>query len=240
MTPVEAAQLLTVVSKADNRQVDADTVRIWHTILQHVELADAIQAVRDHLASSTEYLMPIHVIRGVKAILAGQADLHRAGHVEHALPPAALAEAEPGDNRRGVLIVNYVLAGLARTRRECGWLSRVDAEETGSLLMREALDRWPADGPVLPRRGVPCGRPACRCTHDLIPGSVERCDGGWIEVMPPARKPDPVLIGEPDPVREDPDTGRVRRCPSCDPIGAEITAKVNGRRQALAALRLRH
>jgi hypothetical protein len=185
--------------------------------------------------------MPIHIMRGVKAILAGQADLQRAGHVEHALPPAALAEAEPGDNRRGVLIVNHVLAGLARERREAGRaLGRDYAAGLGADLMVEALDRWPADGPVLPRRGVPCGRPACRCTHDLVPGSNERCDGGWVEVLPPKRKADPVLIGEPDAVVLHPDVGRVRRCGSCDPIGAEIGAKVNGRRQVMAALRLRH
>lgn len=241
MTPVETAQLLTVISKLDNRQPDADTVRIWAKLLFQIELPDALQAVQDHMASSTEYLMPIHIMRGVKAILAGRADVRRAGHDPVAVP-AALVPATPGDNRRGVLVVNYVLAGLARERREAGRaLGRDYAAGLGADLMVEALDRWPADGPVLPRRGVPCGRPACRCTHDVVPGSSgERCDGGWIEVMPPKRCADPVLIGEPDAVVVDPDAGRVRRCGTCDPVGSEIVAKVNGRRQVMAALRLRH
>lgn len=68
MTPAETAQLLAKVQLGDNRQVDALTVREWHDTLGHLDLADAIEAVRRHRQTSLEYLMPAHVIAGARRV----------------------------------------------------------------------------------------------------------------------------------------------------------------------------
>lgn len=40
---------------------------VWANDLSDIALADATEAVREHFRTSTEYLLPVHVVRGVKA-----------------------------------------------------------------------------------------------------------------------------------------------------------------------------
>lgn len=76
----ETAQLLAKVQLVDNRQVDELTVREWHDLLGHIELAHALEAVRMHRRSSSDYLLPAHVARGaalVRERLVAQGRLER-------------------------------------------------------------------------------------------------------------------------------------------------------------------
>lgn len=62
MNKSEVAKLLTLVSTFDSRTVGIDTVEAWHTILADVDLQDAVTAVRNHFATSTDYMMPAHIV----------------------------------------------------------------------------------------------------------------------------------------------------------------------------------
>lgn len=62
MNKTEVAKLLTLVSTFDSRTVGIDTVEAWHSILVDVDLQDAVTVVRNHFATSTDYLMPAHIV----------------------------------------------------------------------------------------------------------------------------------------------------------------------------------
>lgn len=66
MNLVEAGQLLTVAAAFDNRHVTTDTALAWHEVLKDIEYQDALVAVREHHKTSTDYLMPGHIVAGAR------------------------------------------------------------------------------------------------------------------------------------------------------------------------------
>lgn len=55
------AKLLTVIAAYDNRNVQRETVIVWHQSVGHLDYDIAVQAVALHFKESTAYLMPGHV-----------------------------------------------------------------------------------------------------------------------------------------------------------------------------------
>jgi len=80
MTPAEAAMLLTVAASFDNRKPDPDAAKAWAVALEGYRFEDCRDAIVRHFRSTSEYLLPVHVIRGVKAIRKQRLD-------DHPLPP---------------------------------------------------------------------------------------------------------------------------------------------------------
>ena len=80
MTPSEAAALLAVAAAFDNRKPDPDAAKAWAVALEGYRFEDARDAIVRHFRSTSEYLLPVHVIRGVKAIRKQRLD-------DHPLPP---------------------------------------------------------------------------------------------------------------------------------------------------------
>jgi hypothetical protein len=81
MTPAEAGVLLAGISHFDNRKPgtpeEADrTATLWAQALHDVSLPDAGQAVTQHFATSTDYLMPAHIRAAVKRIRAKRLEDH--------------------------------------------------------------------------------------------------------------------------------------------------------------------
>lgn len=68
MNVAETGKLLALIRVGDNRQVDQATIAAWHDVVSDLPLADALEAVRQHRRTSTEYLMPAHVRAGVHAM----------------------------------------------------------------------------------------------------------------------------------------------------------------------------
>lgn len=68
MKPTEAAALLTIAAAYDNRKPDADQAKAWSMVLDGVNFQDARDAVVAHYRTSREWLMPVNIIQGVKAI----------------------------------------------------------------------------------------------------------------------------------------------------------------------------
>jgi len=66
---VEVAKLLTRASAVDNRVVTEETVAAWHEVLEGVRYDAAVEAVNEHFKTSTEYLMPAHIITGARRVI---------------------------------------------------------------------------------------------------------------------------------------------------------------------------
>jgi len=69
---VDVHDLLTYIAVLDNRRFGEETVLAWHGIIGHLDIDDCREAVRRHFASTTEYLMPAHIVR-----LVGEIDRER-------------------------------------------------------------------------------------------------------------------------------------------------------------------
>ncbi len=64
----QTAQLVALIQIGDNRRVDRAVIAAWHDLVQDLPLDDALEAVRVHRRESTDYLLPAHVIAGVKRL----------------------------------------------------------------------------------------------------------------------------------------------------------------------------
>lgn len=101
MNAAEAAALLTIAASFDNRKPDEDAARGWAYALEDVRFVDAREAVVKHYRRSSQWLMPVDVIKAVTAIRAD-----RIAKAPHPIPPAGLTESEErawiGDARRRI------------------------------------------------------------------------------------------------------------------------------------------
>lgn len=70
MTPVETAQILTLISQYNGMPVDKARALAWHDMIGELDYDDAVEAVKAHFRISTDWLQPGHLIAGVKAIIA--------------------------------------------------------------------------------------------------------------------------------------------------------------------------
>lgn len=86
----EAGELIALISAYDNRKMSEEVSAAWFDLLNPYTLAEAKHAVKKHFHESTEYLMPAHVVRIIKAerkarlakvgtIVASRADMVDAG-----------------------------------------------------------------------------------------------------------------------------------------------------------------
>lgn len=87
MTPGDTARLLALVQAFDNRKVDELVVAAWQPLLAITDFDDACDAVREHYARTSEWVMPADVLAGVKRIRADRLDR----------VPLAVPAADPDD-----------------------------------------------------------------------------------------------------------------------------------------------
>ncbi|GIH69465.1 zinc finger domain-containing protein [Sphaerimonospora thailandensis] len=83
----QTIDLLSAIAAIDKRKIGQTEVNTWHMILGHLDLDDALQATAHHFATSTDYLMPVHIVTGVKRIRADRLDRSIT-----APPPAELSD----------------------------------------------------------------------------------------------------------------------------------------------------
>jgi hypothetical protein len=67
VTPAETARLLTLIAAYDRRTLGESDVLAWHPLVERYSFDECADAVRAHFASSTSYLMPVHVLDRVRA-----------------------------------------------------------------------------------------------------------------------------------------------------------------------------
>jgi hypothetical protein len=66
MLKSEVAQLLAKAALIDNRKIDAATVETWHELIGHVDYDTAMAALTIHRRTSSEYLLPSHIIANLR------------------------------------------------------------------------------------------------------------------------------------------------------------------------------
>lgn len=103
MNVTETAKVLGLAAVVDNRVVDQATIAAWHDLIGALDFTDACEAVRTHRRTSTEYLLPAHVIAGVRGIRA----IRLAAH------PDPLPDVDPDDVAAYQTRRRYLRAALA-------------------------------------------------------------------------------------------------------------------------------
>jgi hypothetical protein len=69
MIESEAFQLLTLASARDGRKVSQSVARVWADDLARIDIDVAVEAATLHYQESSEWLMPVHVIRNARRVL---------------------------------------------------------------------------------------------------------------------------------------------------------------------------
>lgn len=155
MTPEEVIDLLTTAAAYDRRKVGKADVLAWHAAVGDLDYLDAQNAVVGHYSETTDWLMPAHVRKRVKAI-------REARLAREALPaPGAELADKPGAYKAAV---RDAIQKLAR-----GWSmpkqirARVEPSETYAEV--RGSDRDPMRIASL---SVSCPWPPCKA----LPGAV--------------------------------------------------------------------
>jgi hypothetical protein len=211
----EMAQLLALVSTLDNREVVPTTVEAWMGVLGDLQLRDCEAAVRQHFQTSAEYLMPVHVRSIAERVAFERADRQRQ-ELDRQLTPKPLAGALFGTEREpGKAIMAHVFAALRAAGQNVPAGVRLGHDRAGQVAQRAAQAWLKAHrtGETPTRRGYPCGRTMCRCTHGVDPDTGAVCEGGWIE------------DDRPDDQRDPASKHTVLRCPVCAGDRAKILAE---------------
>ena len=68
MNLVETHDLLTLAAAFDNRKFGDETVAAWREVLRRESFEDARDAVIHHFKTSTEYLMPAHIVQQCREV----------------------------------------------------------------------------------------------------------------------------------------------------------------------------
>lgn len=68
MTPAQAAALLTYASAFDNRRVTPEAATAWAEVLIPMSLADGKAAIQRHYASTSDWIMPVHINAAVTRV----------------------------------------------------------------------------------------------------------------------------------------------------------------------------
>lgn len=140
LTPQEVGSLLTAAACYDNRQPNPDLLRAWVEAAARGrwEYREALDAVHEHYAHTTDYLMPGHITVALK---------HR-----RALPPPSIASLP--EHRRAAS-PEHIAACMAEIAQKLGWI--VAAEEADRRTVLTVRCPYCAAQP-----GEPCTRPSER------------------------------------------------------------------------------
>lgn len=122
MNLVETHDLLTFAAAFDNRRFGDETVAAWREVLRRESFEDARDAVLHHFQTSTDYLMPAHIVARCREIRN-----ERAGGVAPTPPGVPLEERTANDEFEHIReVLPPVRAGIFR-RAE--WFHRDRARE---------------------------------------------------------------------------------------------------------------
>lgn len=72
MNQAEASQLLTIAATLDNRAVTPEAVQVWAGLLDDIDYADAVEALKAHYRESAKWMMPADVRGRVAASYAAR------------------------------------------------------------------------------------------------------------------------------------------------------------------------
>ncbi|QTF71258.1 hypothetical protein [Arthrobacter woluwensis] len=94
MNKGDTARLLSKAALVDNRIISPETVEAWHEIVGHLDYRLALEALRIHRTTATDYLMPAHIIANT---CKAREELELADRKQRAIEPPK--ELDPDDYR---------------------------------------------------------------------------------------------------------------------------------------------
>jgi len=148
----ETADLLSAMSAFDRRTIGDGDVIAWQAILPDAAFADCLEAVKQHYAENTEWMMPAHVRRAVRDMASqreaaaratgwapGQAGVPRG----QALPEAARGERLALSDLPAAVadLVARVRAGLPEGSQEALYPRRAAWEREHAAYLRQQAAR---------------------------------------------------------------------------------------------------
>ncbi|MEU6057953.1 hypothetical protein [Streptomyces sp. NPDC047097] len=165
MTPAETAELLGFCAAFDRRTIGKTDVLAWQTVLHDVDFEPARQAVAQHYATETRWIMPADIRQAVRKHRADTAD-----SIQGPGLPAEVPDADPDD-------VKGYLTALREQRTRAADGQQLKRRPVAELIAGtvEALPTIPAvEQPKPVRRPGPLGTrcPACQAAIGR-PCSVE-------------------------------------------------------------------
>ncbi|MFB6593965.1 hypothetical protein ACFWFV_13860 [Streptomyces diastaticus] len=150
MTPSQTAELLGFCAAFDRRTIGKADVLAWQTVLADVDFTAARQAVTEHYAAETRWIMPADIRQAVRRHRANTAD-----SIQGPGLPAEIPDADPDD------VPGYLAALRAQRTR---------AADGAELKRRPVAELLAGIGRALPaavaeiRRPGPLGRTCPTCT----------------------------------------------------------------------------
>jgi hypothetical protein len=93
MIESEAFQLLTLASARDGRKVSQSVARVWAGDLARIDIDVAVEAAKLHYQESSDWLMPVHVIRNARRVLEAR---DRAARIRRQLEPEVRVFSDEG------------------------------------------------------------------------------------------------------------------------------------------------
>lgn len=155
MTPEEVIDLLTTAAAYDRRKVGEADVLAWHAAVGDLDYLDSQNAVIGHYTESTEWLMPAHVRKRVKAIRAARVAL-----TPVPAPPPELADRAEAYKQAIKDAVEKMASGYVLPKE-----ITAKAEPSAQYIEVRGTDHDPLRVASL---GVACPWPPCKA----LPGAV--------------------------------------------------------------------
>lgn len=119
MTPGDAARVLAKAAAFDQRTVGDADIAAWAEALDDIDLGDALAAVTRHYSTSTDRLMPVHVIRIAADLVRARRRAERESREAAAAVAAIEASANTRDRSADVeALIAQVRVNLPDTGRE--------------------------------------------------------------------------------------------------------------------------
>lgn len=109
MTITEASKLLTIASTYDGRVVTPEASATWAQALHGVSFEDGAAGIAEHYRTSTDWLMPNHVIVMARKVARDRDRLER-----RALPRAQTQRLDPEATHRHAENVRRILKGVTQ------------------------------------------------------------------------------------------------------------------------------
>lgn len=135
MNRAETSDLLALIARYDNRRIDDATVIAWHAVLGDLPFNDCVIATTRHFSESTDYLMPVHIVRGAREV---ERERVRAERERLAIESAPETDPRPLSDRSPEIreFVASIRSGLPEGNPDALWHGRGHWRRT-----REARER---------------------------------------------------------------------------------------------------
>lgn len=130
MNKTEMAQVLTIASAIDNRKLSPEAVEAWFMVIGDIDYDVAVEAVKQHFDSSTDYLIPNHIrVLATKIVKMREASERRARLDAHLEMRERVIEIEWKRVESGEVVDRSKLDSMLRGEWKTEWAIGLELEK---------------------------------------------------------------------------------------------------------------